>query len=119
MPKSNFDGTLEITLQGPKDFMRLHTAVDTTVENLKEMWREYSECHHSSPLYCIFDGFLLEDAATLVGLGVVGGDTILVFPEKSPPSELFPPAKISKRSAEEISVGLNVLFGEEERLQVD
>ena len=119
MPKgTNFDGTIEITLQGHQDSMRLHTTVDTSVLSIKEMWRGYAGWF---PHFCIFDGFLLEDAATLVGLGVVGGDTILILPEKSPPpgSEMQMLSKISsKRSAEEISVGLNVLFGEEERLEV-
>ena len=123
MPKSNFDGTIEITLQGHHDSIRLHTAVDSTVENIKQTWRDShpSECDDKTPLFCIFDGFLLEDAASLVGLGVVGGDTVLVFPERSPQlsdSQRSSKCVISKRSAEEISVGLNVLFGEEERLQV-
>ena len=75
-------------------------------------------------LCCIFDGFLLENNATLVGLGVVGGDTILVFPkdgsadsdtvQTSTNSVLTKRMKLKKRIAEEFSVGLNVLFGEEE-----
>jgi len=120
MPKSNIDGSIEITLQGHGDSMRLHIDVNSTVVNIKEVWREYACCHGHRPLFCLFDGFLLEDEATLVGLGVVGGDTILLFSDGSPPddSKLLPLVKNSKRSAEEISVGLNVLFGEEERLEV-
>lgn len=121
MPKSNIDGSIEITLQGHGDSMRLHIDVNSTVVNIKEVWREYACCHGHRPLFCLFDGFLLEDEATLVGLGVVGGDTILLFSDGSPPddSKLLPLVNNSKRSAEEISVGLNVLFGEEERLEVN
>ena len=119
MPKNGcIQGSIEITLQGPEDTMRLHTAVDSTVEDIKEVWREYAGCRRDLSLFCIFDGFLLEDAATLVGLGVVGGDTIMVFPPVSPSLPVIPPVKMIKRNAKEISVGLNVLFGEEEELPV-
>lgn len=122
MPKgSSIDGSIEITLQGDEESMRLHVDVNSTVLNIKEVWREFAGVCRNRSLFCLFDGFLLEDVATLVGLGVVGGDTILLFGEGSPPDEskLIPLMKKSKRSAEEISVGLNVLFGEDERLEVN
>ena len=122
MPKgSGIDGSIEITLQGDENSMRLHVDVNSDVRNIKEVWREFAGVCRNRSLYCLFDGFLLEDVATFVGLGVVGGDTILLFGEGSPPDEskLIPLMKKSKRSAEEISVGLNVLFGEDERLEVN
>ena len=88
----------------------------STIQNIKDIWNS----HHGNTevdLCCIFDGFLCEDNATLVGLGVVGGDTILIF-NKDATTVDTSNLKLKKRSAEEITVGLNVLFGEEEELEV-
>jgi len=114
MPKQNFDGLIEITLQGSNDSIPIKSSVSSTVESLKKVWNEYFNC--SDELCCVFDGFLLENNATLVGLGVVGGDSVLVFSKKE--KEQFGDIEIKKRSAEEISVGLNVLIGEDEGLEV-
>ena len=120
MPR-NFDGVIEITLQGPAEAVGVKTSVASTIENIKDVWLEYvsptDRDRDIADLCCIFDGFLLENSATLVGLGVVGGDTILVFPRTGSLPQLGT-LTLKKRSAEEISVGLNVLFGEEEKLQV-
>lgn len=60
----------------------------------------------------LFDGLLLEDEATLVGLGIVEGDVIYVG-EKDSFNTPFT-INFKTRVAKEISVGLNVLMGEEE-----
>ena len=114
MAKESFDGFIEITLQGCNDSIPIKSSVTSTVESLKKVWAEY----FNSPgeLCCVFDGFLLENNATLVGLGVVGDDTVLVFP-KNDESAQFGEVR-PRRCAEEISVGLNVLIGEEEGLVV-
>jgi len=65
----------------------------------------------SGPLTLMFDGLLLEDDATLVGLGVVDGDTVYVSDNGV---ESFRGIEMNSRIAEEISVGLNVLLGEAE-----
>ena len=57
----------------------------------------------------VFDGMLLEDEATLVGLGIVDGDVIYVG-EKGSFRNIW---HFKNRVAEDISVGLNVLLGEE------
>eukprot|EP00090_Calanus_glacialis_P045990 TRINITY_DN8811_c0_g1_i2.p1 TRINITY_DN8811_c0_g1~~TRINITY_DN8811_c0_g1_i2.p1 ORF type:complete len:456 (-),score=76.79 TRINITY_DN8811_c0_g1_i2:859-2226(-) len=59
-----------------------------------------------------FDGLLLEDEATLVGLGIVEGDFIYVGDTAS--FEAPCAVNCKTRVAKEISVGLNVLIGEEE-----
>ena len=127
MPKQNFDGLIEITLLGSnhssqapdKDGdvinLSIKSPVSSTVHSLKKVWSEYSAS--SEELCCVFDGFLLEDNATLVGLGVVGGDSVLVFPKGDGLGQLAD-IQLKKRSAEEISVGLNVLIGEDEGLEV-
>ena len=115
MAKESFDGFIEITLQGCNDSIPIKSSVTSTVESLKKVWTEYFNC--SGEFCCVFDGFLLENNATLVGLGVVGDDTVLVFPKKDK-SAKFGDLKKLKRCAEEISVGLNVLIGEEEGLEV-
>ena len=124
MPKQNFDGCIEITLQGSnrevtsaKDIINLpiKSPVSSSVESLKKVWNDYM--NSSEELYCVFDGFLLEDQATLVGLGVVGGDSVLVFPKRDGAEQLLD-IQMKRRSAEEISVGLNVLIGEDEGLEV-
>jgi len=65
----------------------------------------------SGPLTLMFDSLLLEDGATLVGLGVVDGDTVYVSDNGV---ESFRGIEMNSRIAEEISVGLNVLLGEAE-----
>lgn len=117
MAKENFDGFIEITLQGCNDSIPIKSSVTSTVESLKKLWSDYFHC--SEELCCVFDGFLLENNATLVGLGVVGDDTVLVFPKKDKSAKFgnFQTVQL-KRCAEEISVGLNVLIGEEEGLEV-
>ena len=104
MPR-NFDGVIEITLQGPAEAVGVKTSVASTIENIKDVWMEYvsptDRDRDIADLCCIFDGFLLENSATLVGLGVVGGDTILVFPRTGSVPQLGT-LTLKKRSAEEV-----------------
>ena len=71
MPR-NFDGVIEITLQGPAEAVGVKTSVASTIENIKDVWLEYvsptDRDRDIADLCCIFDGFLLENSATLVGL---------------------------------------------------
>lgn len=85
--------------------------VNATIKEVKLNLLELEGITTPGPLTLMFDGLLLEDEATLVGLGVVDEDTIYVSDSGV---DRFRGVKMSSRIAEEISVGLNVLLGEAE-----
>ena len=86
--------------------------VNATIKEVKSKLLEgITSSGLSGPLILMFDGLLLEDDATLVGLGVVDGDTVYVSDNGV---DRFRGIEMKSRIAEEISVGLNVLLGEAE-----
>ena len=124
MPR-NLEDAIEVILQGAseKDVIRVQFPFNANVRSIKNVWRDQFYSSSDKDLtdlefHCIFDGFLLEDNATLIGLGIVRGDTILVFSQKDTHQSETSTIKIRRRYAEEISVGLNVLVGEEENCVV-
>ena len=127
MPRNNHEeGMIRVTLLGVKSSMlRVQVPANASVEIIKTLWCEEFDSKNSRETddddlhlqyHCLFDGFLCEDQASMVGLGVVDGDTLYIFTDKT--EEQGAVIKYQKRTAEEISVGLNVLFGEEENLTV-
>ena len=86
---------------------RLMLHIDSSIKEVKRtiLFKNIYELTWS----LVFDGLLLEDEATLVGLGIVDGDVIYVG-EKGSFRNIW---HFKNRVAEDISVGLNVLLGEE------
>jgi len=107
--------TIELKLDIHSSIAMVKQAYKNTLAS-KVLTLACRDCIDTTDDFCfIFDDLLLEDEATLAGLGIVDGDHICVATKNS---VMEVGMKIMEqrmvRTAEEISVGLNVLIGETE-----
>ena len=103
---------LEISVRavGSKSRTWYHFDVNSTIQELKLNLSAQMNLPEPS-LSLIFDGFLLENDATLAGLGVVDDDIIYVSDNAG---ESLCGIEMNSRIDNVFAVGLNVLLGETE-----
>ena len=110
-PIKSIKVNLEISVRavGSKSRTCYHFNVNLTIREVKLNLSE--QMNLPEPLSLIFDGFLLENEATLAGLGVVDDDIIYVSDNAG---ESLCGIEMNSRIDNEFAVGLNVLLGETE-----
>ena len=81
--------------------------VNSTIQEVKSILLKHVT--FPEPLSLMFDGFFLEDDATLAGLGVVDGDIIYVSDSGS---ESLDGVEMKRRIDDEFYVGSKVILGE-------
>ena len=101
---------ISVRAAGSKSRTWYHFDVNSTIQELKLNLSAQMNLPEPS-LSLIFDGFLLENEATLAGLGVVDDDIIYVSDDAG---ESLCGIKMNSRIDNEFAVGLNVLLGETE-----